>query len=173
MEKVLSFIEKYYHTKTGLYIGSILSGCLSILLIKQIGINVDWIIQIIVFIIVLIIYLVVWYRIHLHIPKSLSHLKGIYFCIEVENEKQRSRIYNDFVKEIERKFHEFALNHHFKIFLLNEYQSKRLKSILKDYINNSELLKNHTSIKENKKIRKRISKFDSIQNKINGAYFLW
>lgn len=99
---------------------------------------------------------VVWFLFWLYkrnrLPKNKKGYIGIVICIETENDKQKNRLKNDFVKRIRTLVHERNLNNKINIVLLSNYQAEYANRILEHYAKNKQ---DKSVVLEWEKIRKR------------------
>jgi tetratricopeptide (TPR) repeat protein len=87
-----------------------------------------------------------------YLPKNKKGYVGIIICIETENDKQKSRLKNDFVKRIRSLISQKNLKNKISIVLLSNYQSEYAIKVLEEYVNNKQ---NKAAVQEWQKIRKR------------------
>jgi len=87
-----------------------------------------------------------------HLPKNKKGYIGIVICIETENDKQKTRLKNDFVKRIRKLISEKNLRNKINIVLLSNYQAEYANRILEHYVKNKQ---DKSAVLEWERIRKR------------------
>lgn len=101
------------------------------------------------------------------IKKNKKNKIGIVVSIKTENNKQKIRLKNDFIKRLKDLINIHELNELINIVELNEFQTEKVYQILYDV---STLRKTDKSIQSKNPINKRWKK---VLRKINGHFYLW
>ena len=87
-----------------------------------------------------------------HLPKNKKGSIGIIICIETENDKQKDRLKNDFVKRIRDLISQKILKSKINIVLLSNFQAEYANRVLDQYVKNRQ---SKGAEEEWQKIRKR------------------
>jgi tetratricopeptide (TPR) repeat protein len=120
---------------------------------------------------ILIFFLISWLYERLHFPSKKKNYVGLVICIRSENDKQKIRLKNDFLKRLESLIIENKLDDEIQIIPLKEYQANLVIPILKKIgatINRMLL----TGAKPDKNIPE-INKWLKIQKRIHGHFFVF
>ena len=87
-----------------------------------------------------------------HLPNNKKGYIGIVICVETENDKQKNRLKNDFVKRIRELIAQRNLKNVINVILLSNYQAEYAIRVLEEYVKNKQ---NKEADKEWQKIRQR------------------
>jgi tetratricopeptide (TPR) repeat protein len=87
-----------------------------------------------------------------HLPKNRHGYIGIVICVETENDKQKNRLKNDFVRRIRELIVQKNLKNIVNVILLTNYQAEYAINVLDEYVRNKH---NKKADQEWQKIRKR------------------
>lgn len=98
------------------------------------------------------VWLLFWLYKRNHLPRNKKGYVGIVICVATENDKQKNRLKNDFVKRIRELVSQKNLKNVINIILLSNYQVEFATKILDEYAKNRE---NKGAVEEWQKIRKR------------------
>ena len=90
-----------------------------------------------------------WFYSRKYLPRNKKGHIGIVIAIETENDKQKNRIKNDFVKRLRELIAQRNLKSSINVILLSNYQAEYAIDVLGNYVRNKE------ADKEWQKIRKR------------------
>ena len=97
-------------------------------------------------------WLIFWLYKRNHLPKNKKGYIGIVICVEAENDKQKNRLKNDFVKRIRELITQRNIKNFINVILLSNYQAEYTIKVLEEYVKNKQ---NKGADKEWQKIRKR------------------
>ena len=97
-------------------------------------------------------WLIFWLYKRNHLPKNKKGYVGIVICVETENDKQKNRLKNDFVKRIRELIAQRNLKNIINVILLSNYQAEYAIKVLEEYVKNKQ---NKEADKEWQKIRQR------------------
>jgi len=107
---------------------------------------------------------VAWFLLWLYkrnrLPKNKKGYIGIVICVETENDKQKTRIKNDFVKRIRKLISEKNLKDKINIVLLSNYQAEYANRILEHYV-------------KNKQDKKAVLDWEKIRKRTRGHFFIY
>lgn len=104
-------------------------------------------------------------------PKNKKDNVGIIICIRTENDKQKIRLKNDFVRRINESIAQNNLASVINVILLNNYQADLLAGILYNYSKKIEEIRKSGIAPE--KVSQDVRKWLKAQKKINGHFFVW
>jgi len=152
-DKMLNYIKDNFSLKT-----AFLCGLLGLLIffagidgfIEKFISNVLY--RAIIYFVVCLTWFFYWLYERNYMPKNKKDYVGIVICIETENDKQKNRLKNDFVKRFRELIAQKNLKKIINIILLSNYQAKYAIRVLEEYANNKQ---NKEAVKEWQKIRKR------------------
>ncbi len=141
---------------------SLLSGLILIFLVFILPINsflTEYIsnesIRIFIYCFIEIIWVLFWLRYKFHYPKNDNENIGFVIAIETENDKQRIRVRDDFINNLDELINNNELSQLITLIQFNQHQSKRLKEIISFGLS-----------KENKKWQK-------IKKKIKSHFYIY
>lgn len=129
----------------------------------------------ILYVFVNIIWLLFWLYVRKCLPKNKKGCIGIFICIQTENDKQKNRLKNDFVKRMRELIFQKNLKNIIHVVLLNNYQAEYAIGVLNEYAKDKQ---NKDTNKEWQKVRKRTQGhffiYGSIKERQDGEnrYFL-
>ena len=152
IDKILNYIEDNFSKKTAFFCG------LAVLLIFFASIDnfiekfvSNSLCRAIAYLIICATWLIFWLYKRKYLPKNKKGYIGIVICIETENDKQKNRLKNDFVKRIRELIVERNLENFINVILLSNYQVENTIKVLEEYAKNKQSKK---ADKEWQKIRK-------------------
>lgn len=108
--------------------------------------------RLIPYLIISVMWLIFWLYERTHLPKNKKGYIGIVVCVETENDKQKNRLKNDFVKRLEKLIASKNLKKTINVILLENYQVKYVIRVFNEYARNKQSKK---ADKNWQKIRKR------------------
>ena len=175
MSALFEWVKLYFYYKTGLFLGIILIilllGSLSSLsgLFAIIGIPYS----ILILCVPIVIWIIVWLYFQWKFPVTETNKKGVYIAIQTENNKQKKRIKNDFVKTMQNLSHDHKINHKIEIHFLNEFQSNKLIRIIRiSELKKLEIIEGGSS-ESNSGSYKEINTYKNLTQRINATYIIW
>jgi len=152
-DKILNYIKDNFSRKTAFFLGIV-----GLLIFFA---TVDTFIEkfsprplcrAIVYLSICVIWLIFWLYKRNHLPKNKKGYVGIVVCVETENDKQKNRLKNDFVKRIRELIVQKNLRSIINVILLSNYQAEYAIKVLEEYVKNKQ---NKEADKEWRKIRQR------------------
>lgn len=114
----------------------------------------------IVYSIICIIWLGFWLYTRTHLPKNKKGYIGIVICVETENDKQKNRLKNDFVKRIRGLIAHKNLKNAINVILLSNYQAEYAIGVLEEYA-------------KNKQSKEADKKWQKIRKRTQGHFFIY
>jgi len=127
-----------------------------------------------VYLVVLFIVIAIWIMYRNKYPRIPKGKIGIVISLKMENDKQRERIENDFVKGLKNALANNELNSLFEIFVLDCYQTSNVIKILQGYSDKkNELLKQNCELKGKLEKEKEFKDFRWLCKKIGGHFYIW
>lgn len=120
---------------------------------------------------IILLWFVFWFYKRNYFPRNKKNNVGIIICIKTENDKQRIRLKNDFVKRLNELIAQNDLSSIINVILLNHHQAELLAGILDNYSKKINEIRKNESIP--KKMPKEIKKWFEVQKKIGGHFFVW
>jgi len=107
---------------------------------------------------------VIWFLFWLYkrnrLPKNKRGYIGIIVCIGTENDKQKNRLKNDFVKRIRNLVSEKNLRNKINIVLLSNFQAEYANRVLEHYV-------------KNKQDRDAVLVWEKIRKRTRGHFFIY
>lgn len=175
-DKIISYIERYYHTKRALLLGFAAIFLLIILPADNFfekGIPVFH--QRLIFYVFLeMVWLIAWAVWRSYFPACHPSRLGVVVCISTENQKQLQRIRTDFVKHLEELFKQHHLNEMSQVLVMNDYQSKRATSIMTDFLMaQDKKRKSPRPYSPDKTITRKIDRWKKFNSKVKGSFFVY
>src|SRR3989339_1815877 len=79
-------------------------------------------------------WLIFWLYKRNHLPKNKKGYIGIVICVEAENDKQKNRLKNDFVKRIRELITQRNIKNFINVILLSNYQAEYTIKVLEEYV---------------------------------------
>lgn len=153
LDKIINYIKDNFSKKTAFFCGLIgffvFFASVDDFIEKFIPHKV-W--RIVLYSIVCLIWLCFWLYSRNHLPKNKKGYIGVVVCIETENDKQKNRIKNDFVKRIRDLIAQKNLKNSINVILLSNYQAEYAIKVLDEYVKNKQ---NKEADKAWQKVRKR------------------
>lgn len=155
------------------YWPSLLSGLIAILII--IGSTDEFFtkyvdsqtVRVIIYIALVFLWYLFWQLNRVFVRKNVKNKIGVVICIKTENDKQKVRLKNDFVKRMWELIDTHKLNDLINIVELNPFHTDKVYRILYDY----------SKLKESEKILQSksaiIKRWKKLLKKTNGHFFLW
>lgn len=175
-EMILNFIQKNIHKKISLFLGFllliILFSSLDIF-IEKICPNISY--RLIIYLTIVMEWLVFWFYKKNELPENAKNKIGIVISINTENDKQRIRVKNDFIRDLNEQIIKNNLGKTINVILLNNHQTERVSKALELYSKNTQgkkEIKNWNSIK--KSMRSHFYIYGDIKERqdIENKYFI-
>lgn len=174
MEELIKIIRDKFYTKIGLFIGYVFLILFFIPLIFSIHNLTIYIISPIT----LLLWTFFWSYFQNHFPKTTKGKKGIFIIYQIEEDNEQkikleNRLNNDIIKSIELSLKQNNLSSKLQIHNLNDFQKKKLITILTEY-GNKKREADQTPISYEKLLKIReIRRFQRLNKRIRGCYYIW
>ena len=152
-DKILNYIKDNFPTKTAFFVGMFVFFILFASIdgfVEKFAPKASY--RAIPYLIILVIWFVFWLYKRTHLPKNKKGYIGIVVCVETENDKQKNRLKNDFVKRLRELITRKNLKRTINVILLGNYQTEYAIGVLYEYARNK---RSKGANKNWQKIRKR------------------
>ena len=120
---------------------------------------------------IIIAWIIFWFYKKNWLPKNKKNQIGLVICIETENDKQKLRLKNDFIKGINSLIDKHNLNSVVNIIHLQNYNSLRVGNNLTHFSRIKNVNTIYSELPESDK--KVLKRFTKIQNRIQGHFYVW
>lgn len=113
-----------------------------------------------VYVAVSILWFAYWLHLRNSLPKNRKGCIGILICIETENDKQKLRLKNDFVRRLRELINQKKLSKKIQILLCSNYQAECINKVFEEYV-------------KNKESNDAIKRWQNIQKRTNGHFYIY
>jgi tetratricopeptide (TPR) repeat protein len=166
--ELLDFINEKIEKPIGLISGYVFLVTSIFVSLKALFPNAPKVIDLVLYISVLLVWTIIWIIARNKLPRNKKGDIGIIISISTENDKQKVRLKNDFIKRLNEQAKANGIDSLIKFIQIPSNKSIKINDILTEFSTTNRLKR--TQLKEGEK---SVIAFNKLKRKIRGHFFVW